>query len=184
MKKEFINGIDTLSPFTVCWIDVKVEVWCASQYMPWNLLTIKVLNSFWYFELPIFEKRKKYNFMRQFLLQCHKYASEQDLVEIWCLKYQKLFKTLIRSRFQGMYRCAHKTATLTLIQHTVPPRRFVNYVKENISWDRQPTSIAPHQDFSTFCRLWTVQHKPMLEFVTTISEDVRNSANREKWKKM
>ena len=37
------------------------------------------------------------------------------------MKYQKLFKTLIRSRFQGMYWCAHKTTTLTSIQHTVPP---------------------------------------------------------------
>ena len=36
------------------------------------------------------------------------------------LKYQKLFKTLIRSKFQGMCWCAHKTATLTSIQHTVP----------------------------------------------------------------
>ena len=39
---------------------------------------------------------------------------------IWFLKYQKLSKTLIRSRFYGMYWCAHKTATLTSIQHTVP----------------------------------------------------------------
>ena len=39
----------------------------------------------------------------------------------WHLKNQKLFKTLIRSRFQGMYWYAHKTATLTSIQHTVPP---------------------------------------------------------------
>ena len=38
------------------------------------------------------------------------------------MKYQKLFKTLNRSRFQGMYWCAHKTATLTSIQHTVPPQ--------------------------------------------------------------
>ena len=30
-------------------------------------------------------------------------------------------KTLIKSRFQGMYWCAHKTTTLTSIQHTVPP---------------------------------------------------------------
>ena len=36
------------------------------------------------------------------------------------MKYQKLFKTLIRSRFHGMYWCAHKTATLNSIQHTVP----------------------------------------------------------------
>ena len=40
------------------------------------------------------------------------------LVGIWCLKYQKLFKTLIMSRFQGMYWHAHKIATLTSIQHT------------------------------------------------------------------
>ena len=37
------------------------------------------------------------------------------------MKYQKLCKTLIRSRFHGMYWCAHKTATLTSIQNTVPP---------------------------------------------------------------
>ena len=35
------------------------------------------------------------------------------------MKYQKLFKTLIRSRFHGMYWCGHKTATLTSNQHTV-----------------------------------------------------------------
>ena len=35
------------------------------------------------------------------------------------MKYQKLFKTLIIGIFQDMYCCAHKTATLTSIQHTV-----------------------------------------------------------------
>ena len=64
------------------------------------------------------KKVKKYNFWWQFLQYCYKYASEQVLVGIWCLKYQKLFKTLIRSRFQGMYWCAHKTATLISNQHT------------------------------------------------------------------
>ena len=48
-------------------------------------------------------------------------TSEQILVKIWCLKYQNLFKTLIISRFQGQYCHTHKTATLTPIQHTVPP---------------------------------------------------------------
>ena len=62
-----------------------------------------------------------YFFQRQFLHLHFKYASELILVKIWCLKYQKLFKTLIRSRFQGMYWRAHKTANLTSIQHTVPP---------------------------------------------------------------
>ena len=37
-----------------------------------------------------------------------KYASEQ-----------RLLKTLIVSRFQGMYWCAHETTTLTAIKHTV-----------------------------------------------------------------
>ena len=32
----------------------------------------------------------------------------------------KIIKTLIIGRFQGMYWRAHKTATLTSIQHTVP----------------------------------------------------------------
>merc|ERR1712051_827323 len=47
-------------------------------------------------------------------------------VGIWCLKYQKLSKTLIRSRFHGMHWCAHKTATLTSIQHTVPPPSYAS----------------------------------------------------------
>ena len=56
---------------------------------------------------------------RQFLQQCFRYASDKVLVGIWCLNYQKLVKTLIISRFQGIYCRAHKTATLTPIQHTV-----------------------------------------------------------------
>ena len=45
------------------------------------------------------------------------------------MKYQKWFKTLNRSRFQAMHCwCAHKTATLTSIQHTVPGRNWV-YMK-------------------------------------------------------
>ena len=36
---------------------------------------------------------------------------------VWNIK--KKLKTLIRSRFQGMYWCSHKTTTLTSIQHTV-----------------------------------------------------------------
>ena len=46
-------------------------------------------------------------------------ASEQVRVGIWCLKYQKLFKTLFISIFQGMYCSANKTTTLSPIQHTV-----------------------------------------------------------------
>ena len=38
---------------TVCWIEVKLAVLCARQYMPWNLLLIKVLNNFWYFKHQI-----------------------------------------------------------------------------------------------------------------------------------
>ena len=48
-----------------------------------------------------------------------KNTSEQIQVEIWCLKYQKWLNTLIKNKFQGMYWCAHKTATLTSIQNTV-----------------------------------------------------------------
>ena len=38
---------------TVCWIEVKVAVLCAHQYMPWNLHLIKVLHNFWYFKHQI-----------------------------------------------------------------------------------------------------------------------------------
>ena len=59
-----------------------------------------------------------YFFHWQFLRLCFNYAPEHILVKIWCLK-QKLFKTLLISRIQAMYWRAHKTATLTSIQHTV-----------------------------------------------------------------
>ena len=42
-------------------------------------------------------------FQWQFHQLCFKYAFDQMLVKIWCLKYQKLFKTLIISRsLKGM----------------------------------------------------------------------------------
>ena len=65
------------------------------------------------------KKAKKYNCWRQFLQLCFKYASEQIIVNIGGSKYQILFKTLIRNIFMDMDCRAHKTATLTSIQHTV-----------------------------------------------------------------
>ena len=50
-RLELIRGPWGLG--TVCWIEVKVAVLCAQQYMPWNLLIIKVLNNFWYFKHQI-----------------------------------------------------------------------------------------------------------------------------------
>ena len=50
---------------------------------------------------------------------CLKYASKQILVKIWCLKYKKMFETLIISRSQGIYWHAHKTDPLTSIQQTL-----------------------------------------------------------------
>ena len=82
---------------TVCWIEVKVAVLCAHQYMLWNQLLMKILINVWYFKHQILTW----------------ICSEPYL------KHQKLRKTLIRSRVHGMYWCAHKTATLTSIQHTV-----------------------------------------------------------------
>ena len=38
---------------TVCWIEVRVALLCAQQYVPWNLLIIEVLNNFWYFKHQI-----------------------------------------------------------------------------------------------------------------------------------
>ena len=108
-----------------------MAVFCAHQYMPWNLLLIKVLINFWYFKHQISTGTcseaylssaivRFCFFQRQLLQLCFKYASEQIIVKIGCSKYQTLFKTLIRNIFQGMYCRAHKTATLTPIQHTVP----------------------------------------------------------------
>ena len=89
-------------------------------------IEVKAMVSNW-----IWKNVKKYNFWRQFLQLCFKYASEQIIVKIGCSKYQTLFKTLIRNIFQGMYCRAHKTATLTPIQHTVPLQ----------PWFHQPCSL-------------------------------------------
>ena len=122
----------------MCWNEVKVAVLCAHQYMPWSLIIIKVLNNFWHFEHYIPTRtcseaylshywskcrEKLYSFyllQRQFLQSCFKYGSKQIIVKIRCSKYQTLFKTLIKNTFQDMHCCAHKTANLTSIQHTVP----------------------------------------------------------------
>ena len=66
-----------------------------------------------------------YFFQRQFLQLCFKYASAKVIVKIGCSKYQKLFKTLIRYIFHDINCCARETATLTPIQHTVPPLNHV-----------------------------------------------------------
>ena len=49
-------------------------------------------------KLPL-KKVKKIQILKTFLQLCLKYASEQILVKIWCLKHKKVFKTLIISRF-------------------------------------------------------------------------------------
>ena len=89
-------------PCTVCWIEVKVAVLCACQYMPWNLFLIIILNNFWYFKHQtstgicseaclkhnwrfVFEKsKKKYNQKKtisSIMLQiCFWASSSRDLV--------------------------------------------------------------------------------------------------------
>ena len=76
--------------------------------MTWNLFMMKVLNNFWHFKHQtftricsealirntiedLFLKRIQRNIRKQILQQYFKYASEEILVEIWCLKFQKLF---------------------------------------------------------------------------------------------
>ena len=123
-----IYGTGPAEPSTVRWNEVKVAVLCARQYMPWNLLLIIVLNHFWYLKHQtltrlkhnwkfVFEKSKKKQFNKtisSLMFQICFWANpSRDLVF-------ELSKTLIKSRFQVMYWCAHKTATLTSIQHTVP----------------------------------------------------------------
>ena len=99
-----------------------------------------------------------YFFERQFLQLCFKYVSQLIIVKVRCSKYQKLFKNLIGSIFQDLYCRAHKTATLTPIQHTVPlpPNlqtlrhpRIVNamYTREN---DLGPKNKTP--PFSNNCQ--------------------------------
>ena len=79
---------------------------------------VKVATKTWCGHVPTStcpQARLKLQILKTFLQLFYRYASEQILVKIWCLKYQKLFKTLIISRFQGMYCLSHKTATLTSI---------------------------------------------------------------------
>jgi len=52
-RGDFVGRKPSPPPPTVCWIGVKVAVLCARQYMPSNLLIIKVLNNFLYFKHQI-----------------------------------------------------------------------------------------------------------------------------------
>ena len=87
-----------------------------------------------------------YFFQRQFLQLCFKYAPEQ--VKIGCSKYQKLFKTLIKNIFQGMYCRAHETATLTPIIHTVGGRHACLPRKAYF------VEFYGRRGFLTSCLLW------------------------------
>ena len=72
------------------------------------------------------------------------------MVKIQCSKCQKIIKTLIRNIFQNMYCRAHKTASLTPIQHTVrrqPPctSMAVGMKIKCIFWKVQLAKCHPHQ---------------------------------------
>ena len=88
--------------------------------MPWNLLLIKVLNDFWYFKHQILTRICSEAYLKRYwrnclcklyffhssktnIQLCLKHGFEQIIVEVWGLKYHKIFKTMIRSRFQGVY---------------------------------------------------------------------------------
>ena len=48
---------------------------------------------------------RNFTFFKTILQLCFKYAFQKIIVKIWCSKYQKLCKTLIRGIFQDMYMC-------------------------------------------------------------------------------
>ena len=73
-----------LASITVCWIGVKLVVLCAQQYIPRNLLIIKVLNNFWYFKHQIPSRT----------------CSEAYLKHYWRNSLQKLYSfTFVRDNF-------------------------------------------------------------------------------------
>ena len=61
---------------------------------------------------------------------------------MWCLKYQK---TLIISGFQCIYWSAHRTATLTSLQYTVPPplceKMMMLFMDDRIDHDARHSDI-------------------------------------------
>ena len=120
-----------MSPWhsAVHWNGVKAAVSCAHQHMPWNLLLIIALNNFWCFKLGfaqkniwntieeiVFEKISKFTISQDNLFDNVSNILLSQSQSRWRMVY---CKTLIRSRFQGIYWRAHKTTTSTSIQHTV-----------------------------------------------------------------
>ena len=55
---------------TVCWIEVKVAVLCAQQYMPWDLHMIKVLNNFSYFKHQILTRIYSEAYLKHYWRNC------------------------------------------------------------------------------------------------------------------
>ena len=116
-KVPFIYYVSTflglLDPLTVRWNEIKVAVLCARQYMPWNLLLIKVLNNFWYFKHQtstmiwseaymkhnwrfVFEKRKKKLTKTISSIMFQMFLS---LVKVWNIKnYLKLWLEVVDIR--------------------------------------------------------------------------------------
>ena len=100
-----------------------------------------------------------YFFQRQFLQLCSKYASEQIIVKIECSKHQKLFKTMITNIFQDIYCRAHKTATLTPIQHIVLGPRAV--ICMHLCLCKTLSQDCPHGEIRhahPFLKSWQSQH--------------------------
>ena len=99
------------------------------------------------------------------------------------MKYQKLCKTLIRSRCHGIYWCAHKPATLTSIQHTVPPSKKIKKMRNQYApifarlVSRYSKKIAIHfkvwlQDYFGLHSLWprgTIRPKEYLDPNNTLA---------------
>ena len=53
-----------------CWIEVKVAVLCARQYMPWNLFLIKILNNFWHFKHQILTRISSEAYLKRSWRNC------------------------------------------------------------------------------------------------------------------
>ena len=78
---------------TVYWIEVKVAVFSARQYMLWNIFIIKVLNIFWYFKLEILTRICSEAFLKQYWRNCLQklllfYFFQTPFLEL-CLNYAR-----------------------------------------------------------------------------------------------
>ena len=123
------GGADYAHHYTTCppppivsWIEVKVAVLCPRQYMPKNLILMKVFNKFWYFKHQILTRIGSEAYLRHNWRNCKKDAISSLMLQLryWANLGRDLVFGISRviQNFDHKYISGHVSLCCV---HTEPP---------------------------------------------------------------